>query len=269
VRLRQILINLTTNAIKFTDQGHVTLQVSLEEENEYGGSIRFAVTDTGTGISYDDQNKLFQPFVQVDTSITRRHGGSGLGLVICKRFVEAMGGTIGLESTLGQGSTFWFVLPFTLSTGKLDECTGENQLEPKSPPVSVANSDGVLTKPKLPILLVEDDQVAGMVAQFQLKKLGFSVQLVTNGSEAVDAALNNDYALVFMDCHMPGMDGFQATQAIREGELCLGRHIPIIAVTARAMEGDREMCLDAGMDDYISKPVELQKMKRILDHWIL
>ncbi len=278
VRLRQILINLTTNAIKFTDQGQVSLQVSLEEENQNGGTIRFAITDTGTGISYDDQNKLFQPFVQVDASITRRHGGSGLGLVICKRLAEAMGGAISFESTLGQGSTFNLLLPFTRSTSELDDCVKEN--EPKNvcdnqlrnygeSQTCVSNHEQVLFQTAHPVLLVDDDPVAGKVAQFQLNKLGCSVQLVTNGREAIDSVLNNDYALVFMDCHMPGMDGFQATQVIRESELSMGRHIPIIAVTARAMEGDREMCLKAGMDDYISKPVELLKLKRILDYWIL
>ena len=277
LRLRQILINLTTNAIKFTDQGHVTLQVSLEKENECDASIRFAVSDSGTGISPDNQNKLFQPFVQVDTSITRRHGGSGLGLVISKRLAEAMGGAIGLESTLGQGSTFWFVLPYTLSTKKLNECAGKNGTDtildsipvPKTSPTSGTSSDVVIAKLMHHVLLVDDDPVSGRVAQYQLNKLGCSVQWVTSGTDAVNEVLNNNYTLVFMDCHMPGMDGFQATRAIREAELSMGRRIPIIAVTARAMEGDREICLKAGMDDYISKPVELPKMKIILDHWII
>jgi len=280
LRLRQILINLLTNAIKFTDEGQVTLQVAMMGKNESGTKIRFAVADTGKGISPDDQKKLFQPFVQVDASSTRRHGGSGLGLVISKRLVEAMGGTIGLGSTTGRGSTFWVVLPFTLSSDALKKDSEEN--EPghivnsklkcyKPPPSPPADINRVIsnTNTSHSILLVEDDRVAGMVAQFQLNKLGCSVDLVTNGHDAVNAAAKNDYALIFMDCHMPGMDGFQATRGIREAELTRGQHVPIIAITARAREGDKEMCLQAGMDDYICKPVELQKMKRILDQWIV
>ncbi|MDD3268274.1 MAG: response regulator [Syntrophomonadaceae bacterium] len=278
LRLRQILLNLLTNAIKFTDEGQVSLQVSMMGKNVSGSKIRFAVADTGKGISPDDQKKLFQPFVQVDASITRRHGGSGLGLAISKRLVEAMGGTIGLGSTTGRGSTFWLVLPFTPSSDELNEYSAENELDHivnsklksyKIPPTYLKNPNQIITNTAHSILLVEDDQVAGMVAQFQLNKLGCSVDLVTNGSEAINAAAQNDYALIFMDCHMPGMDGFQATRAIREAELSRGQHVPITAITARALEGDKEMCLQAGMDDYISKPVELQKMKQVLDHWIL
>jgi PAS domain S-box-containing protein len=267
LRLRQILLNLITNAVKYTDHGQVSLHISMEEEKESIALIRFAVTDSGIGISQDNQDKLFQPFFQIDTSITRRHGGSGLGLVICKRLAEAMGGAIKFASTFGQGSTFCLLLPSSRSTSELYDCIKEK--EPGTLSDNQLCCYGTsLTAQAHPVLLVDDDPVAGKVVQFQLNKLGCSVQLVISGEDAIDAALNNDYAVIFMDCHMPGMDGFQATRSIREAELALERHTPIIAVTARAMEGDREICLNSGMDDYISKPVELPKLMRILDHWI-
>ena len=270
-RLRQILLNLLINAVKFTDQGHVTLQVMLESGLK--PSLRFEVIDTGIGIHPEYQKHLFKPFTQVDSSTTRTYGGSGLGLVICKRLVEAMGGSIGVKSSPGEGSTFWFVVPLTTPSAEEDSSSEPeggfihtaSDVESRTESFrehSVAENQGPL------ILLVEDDPVAQKVARFQLHRLGYSVHIAQNGREAVEAAFKNDYVLILMDCHMPVMDGFDATRAIREVETEQERHVPIIAMTTRAMEGDRELCQAAGMDDYLSKPVELVRLKEMLQGWI-
>ncbi|MEO6939303.1 MAG: response regulator [Candidatus Kapaibacterium sp.] len=393
-RLRQVLLNLIGNAIKFTHEGEVTLTVSKMEETGHDVLLRFAVTDTGIGILPAVVTKLFAPFFQADSTTTRTYGGTGLGLAISKHLTEMMGGTIGVESTIDVGSQFWFTarlnkqpgageaLPVRtdlegirvlivddnatnrkllhhqlLSWKMRDESVngGEQALEalreaalaakpfqlavldmqmPEMDGLMLAKAiksdplirnvqlvlmtslsrrgddasyyrlgiEAYLTKPvkqsqlfdalatvmskrdhDMPethqpstapvkyqdqiILIAEDNTVNGMVAQRQLAKLGFTTDIVTNGLEVLDAIAKKSYALILMDWHMPVMDGFEATAAIRRRE-SPGKRIPIVAMTANAMSGDRDRCLAAGMDDYISKPVRPQELSEILNRWI-
>lgn len=401
-RLRQVLINLLSNAIKFTEQGEVKLTCTIDETFNQGLVIRFAVTDTGIGLPASSYNKLFQPFSQVDGSITRKFGGTGLGLSICKQLVDLMDGLIGVESKEGEGSTFWFTVPLKTSdntddpkptqqqlrdtklllvAGQLSTTeiissyaeawgigldtvtTGEDALvklqgqatlgnpyhvvivELSSACVDafgiaeeirrrlkqtnvrlilIATSDegrqkeralrsgysAYLTKPfkqsrllgcinnllnkapdnglkaapptshishKAPllpahksklVLVAEDNSVNRLVAVRQLERLGFIAHVVTTGQEAVEASKRLPYALILMDCQMPEMDGFEATRLIRQAEALCEQHVPIIAITAHALEGDREKCIAAGMDDYISKPVDPQKLQAVLMRWV-
>lgn len=403
-RLRQILLNLLSNAIKFTENGEVLVQVTLDAKDEKICRVRFSVTDTGIGMPQETVYRLFQPFTQADGSITRRYGGTGLGLSIAKLLVELLGGRVGVRSTEGKGSTFWFSVPLERSeikTGtdsgerghdlhrtrilvvdplegtakiiqeyilswnmackivhsgqealeamrladqsgkpfqivmvelqmpdmngfefskavaadedlretKLILCTAEDKerlgegalqagfsaflvkplqqsrlydclvtlLDPDSsarpgaapyvPPrlnttgeITVFQNTGV-------ILIAEDNPVNQKVALLLLKELGFAAHVVGSGREAVEAVSRAPYALILMDCQMPDMDGFDATGAIRRSEALTGRHIPIIAMTAHAMQGDREKCIAAGMDDYVSKPVTGAKLKEVLVRW--
>lgn len=413
VRLRQILLNLTSNAIKFTEIGEVVLR-AVRVGNEANSQIvlRIEVSDTGIGVSEEARRLLFQPFVQADGSTTRRYGGTGLGLSICKNLVELMGGEIGVKSSEGEGSTFWFTVPFlheqeaTGETGDLsnakilvvDEAPAtrvilENYFSAAQVKATFANSkastidhlnqafkdtepyniiivnlgnesiDGFelashvletpsmssakiifltsfderdkvnkalsmgvsacLTKPirqaqlletiralcrreitttfdpaaksnqkanevkvpdfatvspaalagptynsDRPILLAEDNPVMQELGVRQLKKMGISAHPVSSGLEVVKAIKSGDYALILMDCQMPEMDGFEATRAIREIEKTSGKHIPIIAMTASAMRGDRENCIASGMDDYMSKPVGKQQLIAVLERWL-
>lgn len=401
-RIRQILLNLTGNAIKFTSEGEIIIKALLAENDGRTVTVRFEVIDTGIGISRYSLGKLFQPFVQVDSSTTRKFGGSGLGLSICKRLVELMGGHIGVDSTVGSGSVFWFTARFEASkrTGTLsmpseglsnfkvliindsvnskdiicsyieswgmrsktvpdtDEALktlldAANDGDPydimimdvlnqvKSDPLllSRAVKDNSLTVNTKMIyitfldnneqrkeilrsgfsaymlkpvkqsqlfdcivnvmdkqitagpgqssdqkeiasqaqavsmhdrlaLLAEDNPVNRELAVMQLEKLGIRVDTAENGAEAVEALSKKEYSLVLMDCQMPVMDGFEATKAIRKAEATLGRRTPIIAMTANAMQGDREKCLAAGMDDYLSKPVRMKSLKEVIERWI-
>lgn len=397
-RIRQVLINLASNAIKFSEHGEVVVRATLESSSEGIAHVRFAITDQGIGITEEQQAKLFKPFVQADGSISRRFGGTGLGLSICKRLVQLMNGTIGVDSTLGVGSTFWFVVPLetrgesagvnlreelrevrvlivddesqssqilhnyvlswgmkadtvssakealsSLRRGYLDEdrfrlaiidyvLPDQNALELASEILTdpaIANTKLVLltafdapglgtqaiasgfkaylTKPvrrshlldsivsvcgggetimsstaadiRLKkanqvvardelILIAEDYPINQQVAQLYLDEMGFASHVAGNGTEALEALSKTDYDLILMDCQMPELDGFSTTQAIRKAELLTGRHIPIIAMTAHAMGGDRERCLSAGMDDYITKPVDPDQLRRTLDAWL-
>jgi two-component system, sensor histidine kinase and response regulator len=396
-RLRQILVNLIGNAIKFTAQGCVSVRATLQSVVDNNAVVRFAVTDTGIGLSAEERNRLFQPFVQVDGSTTRKFGGTGLGLSICKRLCELMGGEIGVESNKGHGATFWFTLPLAISqdttasklgdwfTGKrilvVDDdsfareilgayfdswgisafltSSGEEALEvlrvrategkpfdlvfldlmlpgmngtevaqaihneplSQHPPclvmITAFNRQGqakemldrgfaaYLRKPIrqsqlydclinmfLPdqasqtlqneireqsdialsrgglVLLTEDHPANQMVAQLLLHELGLSTHVAGTGREALDAVSRHNYDVILMDCQMPEMDGFEATREIRKMETRSGRHVPIIAMTANAMQGDRDACLAAGMDDYLSKPVELHTLRQVLLRWL-
>ncbi len=396
-RLRQVLINLTGNAVKFTEQGEVAIEAALERESNTHVTIRFSVTDTGIGISEQQRALLFQPFSQVDGTMTRRYGGTGLGLTISKQLVEMMGGEIGLDSELTKGSTFWFTVSFEKQPASKErfelipedirgrrflivddnetnrhvlraqlkswqcrsaEASGGEEALMKlraalqeGDPFTVAIVDmmmpemdgetlgkkikedpglkgtvlvmlssmgqrgdaarsceigfaAYLTKPvkqsqlydclvsvaggtpedkedqarplitkhylaeskkrKVRILLAEDNVVNQKVALAVLQKLGYTADAVANGREALEALEDIPYALILMDVQMPEMDGFQATAAIRERERETGAHLPIVAMTAHAMKGDRERCLEAGMDDYVSKPVNPKELAKTL-----
>ena len=247
-RLRQILLNLLSNAVKFTARGSITVAVSAEPASG-AARVRFAVTDTGHGIPADRQHLLFQNFSQVDRSITRRFGGTGLGLAISKRLAEAMGGTIGVESEPGRGSTFWFTIALS---------------ETKAP-VIVEN-----TAPAAPasarILVADDNAINRLVVEGFLKAAGHQVTLVSDGAAALEAVQARDYDLVLMDMEMPVMDGLSATKAIRRlGERV--RDIPIIAVTANAMPEEVARCRAAGMNDHVAKPIDRKFLLAIVTKW--
>ncbi|MBY0357839.1 MAG: response regulator [Candidatus Obscuribacterales bacterium] len=389
--IRQVLLNFTSNAIKFTDKGEVLVEVTATDVDDKHALLRIAVSDTGIGISKNALKKLFTPFTQADGSVTRKYGGTGLGLSICKGLADLMGGQIGAESAPNEGSTFWFTVPVERSAISSEGVQPDTDLQGKqllivSPSsavqriigsyagvqglvcssaantadaiekladkyaaviidsditneeisvlqkhlskISVANRpktillsptsnqaatntatkkqfSAFLNKPlkylqlndclasvvgksngkrleltvtqQFPhqqknevglILIAEDNPVNQKVALLQLRNLGFAGHAVGNGQEAIDAVSESHYSLVLMDCQMPDMDGFQATVAIRKAETITGQRIPIIAMTANAMEGDRERCIEAGMDDYISKPVDSKKLQDVLAKWL-
>jgi CheY-like chemotaxis protein len=257
-RLRQVLLNLLGNAIKFTQQGSVSLLVQSEhaERTTAASLVSFHVKDTGIGISADARNRLFQPFSQADGTTTRRYGGTGLGLSISRRLVELMGGRIDFESEVGQGSHFWFTLPF-------EQAEFEPVVAPEVKPAAAAPVQGI-AQPR--ILVAEDSAVLQRIVVHQLKKLNYDVVLVSNGLEAVEAIKNGRFDLVLMDWQMPQLDGIQATKQIRE--LPEAGSVPIIAMTANAMEGDRLSCLNAGMNDYISKPFTLEQLQKAIETWL-
>ncbi len=407
-RLRQVLVNLCGNAVKFTEGGEVTVRAMLDSADDTEATVRFSVSDTGIGMSADVKDRLFQAFTQADATTTRRYGGTGLGLAIARQLVELMGGTIDVESEVGKGSTFWFTVPFDVSTsevpkplrivdrdltdirvlvadsnttsreivhryilswgmrnGSVPDASGalaalrravadddpydvvildmgasgvsnselakRIQADPAiagTPLILLAAFDqpggcdraldegfsAYLTRPvrnsqlfdaivnamarpegehldddtgrskQAPgasavdrhapdtaavVLIAEDNPVNQKVARMQVERLGYRVEVVENGRQAVEAMASSDrYALVFMDVQMPELDGFGATRAIRRAEMASGRRTPIIAMTANALEGDREECLAAGMDDYLSKPVSRNKLREVLERWL-
>ena len=265
-RLRQILLNLLSNAIKFTAKGRVSLEIKQIGATEKEVHLCFSVHDTGIGLSEASQKKLFQSFAQADTSTTRRFGGSGLGLAICRKLVELMSGSIGLTSAPGKGSTFWFILPFGTQKNPSGDRIGANG----TPAIKFTNGPYATSFSPPPnnihILLAEDNKVNQLVGIKQLKKLGYgNVDIVNNGLEAVETWKRLKPEVILMDCQMPELDGYEATRKIREleTELSLPR-TRIIAMTASVMAGDRELCLSAGMDDYISKPINGDDLNRRL-----
>jgi len=272
VRIRQVLLNFLSNAIKFSRNGEIRVRAesapfAASAEPRIG--VRLSVRDTGIGISEEAQSRLFQSFSQADSSTTRRFGGTGLGLAICRRLVEAMGGEIGVQSAPGKGSTFWICIP--LRPGKAP-IAAELTLAPVPGLLSVGSKAPAGTQLPAastlkPLLLAEDNAINQRVATLVLNKLGYQVDVVENGAEAVRAAASGRYAVVLMDCQMPEMDGFEATAAIRSAERGSGRHLPIVAMTANAIEGDRERCIAAGMDDYIPKPINADRLRDVLAIW--
>lgn len=399
-KLRQILLNLTGNAIKFSTTGEIVVKALVESIKGDTANVRFSVMDMGIGLSTEEQEKLFQPFVQADGSISRRFGGTGLGLSISKKLVELMGGSIGVESNKGRGSTFWFMVPLelrsdtpimstkdevkgtrvlivddelharqilhsyvtswgmpnviassakeglqmlrqayiegdpfklaiidllmpeqngidmakdifkdpTLSSTKLVLLTafdtpglGTQAIEigfkafvtkpirqsqmldclievvcGNRPIVTKADAEAKQTGRSLPknqsraelILVAEDHAINQKVAQLYLDELGFACKIVKSGKEAVEAVAENHYALVLMDCQMPEMDGLEATEHIRLAEARTGTHLPIIALTAHAMDEDRTRCIAAGMDDYIAKPIDPDQLRNVIEKWL-
>ena len=252
MRLRQVLVNLIGNALKFTEEGEVRLNVRSGTEEDGGDELVLQVTDSGIGIPPDRLERLFQPFSQVDASTTRRFGGTGLGLAICRLVVDALGGSIAVESVPGVGSTFTVRLPMERAEIK------------EAPKVPAGEVDSPQSWSHLRVLLAEDDRVNQMVAVHMLHRLGVEPVVVSDGQAAVDAVLRDTFDVVLMDVHMPLMDGVEAAAAIRAG-VAPDAQPRIVAITANAMEGDRERLLGAGMDAYLSKPVQLADLAAALD----
>lgn len=255
IRLRQVILNYTNNAIKFTKKGSVTVRIKKLQQSGNKVCLKFEVIDTGMGIPKIKQDKLFVSFSQVDTSTTRKFGGTGLGLTIAKKLTELMKGEVGVESEEGVGSNFWFTAWFEIL---------ESEAAVKPPEFS-EQSDEEISDNALRILLAEDNRINQKVAVHTLKKLGYSTDIAENGRIAVEMLKKNTYGLVLMDIQMPEMDGFEATAAIRSsGSGVLDPNIAIIAMTANAMVGDREKCIDAGMNDYITKPFKRTELQEKL-----
>jgi signal transduction histidine kinase/ActR/RegA family two-component response regulator len=254
-RLRQVIINLVSNAAKFTDRGKITVAVT-GTPIATSTRVRVTVTDSGIGIDKQTLARLFQPFTQADNSTARKYGGTGLGLTISARLIEAMGGTIGATSQAGVGSTFWFELSLAAADGS-NQHGAPPDLELHAAAVALSDSAAL-------ILVAEDNPVNQLLAARMLESLGYEVELVSDGREALDAIEQTSYAAVLMDCQMPGMDGYAATREIRRREHD-GDRLPIIAMTAHSMPGDREKCLAAGMDDYLSKPIRVHQLHEMLE----
>ena len=246
-RLRQILFNLISNAAKFTDIGGVTVSIALQPEVDDCIGLHLAVIDTGIGIEPDALSEIFSEFTQADSSVTRKYGGTGLGLSICQQLAHMMGGEIGVDSTPGEGSTFWFTV--RCEPGDPENAVSISSVVPVSP-----DEDTNASKP-LKILVAEDNKVNQLVIRTILDQTEHEVEIVENGAEAVAAVSDGAYDLVLMDVQMPEMDGVTATRTIRElpGDVA---NIPIIALTANAMIGDRDSYMEAGMSDYVSKPID-------------
>jgi len=262
-RLRQVLTNLIGNAIKFTPEGEVVLRVSQREDMDDVISLRFEISDTGIGIDAVAQARIFERFSQANSATTRVYGGTGLGLSICRQLVQAMDGEIGLVSEPGRGSRFWFTIQLARVA---------------LPPLSSAN---MAAGPRR-VLVADDSAVDQTVVCGLLRTLGLEIDVVVNGKQALEALSRQDYGLVLMDCRMPLMDGYETTRRIRQDEAARRRitnnesrtdataacRLPVIAMTANAMRGDRERCLLAGMDDYIVKPINPRVLQTVISHWL-
>ena len=264
-RIRQIINNLIGNALKFTHQGEVSVHYTLQPgSTEARTQVRFEITDAGIGLSLEQQTTLFDRFSQADGSTTRQYGGTGLGLSICKQLVTLMDGEIGVESEEGKGSTFWFTLDLANAIN--------------APVASKTIINGTEIKNSLSkeeygfngrVLIVEDNLINQLVAQTILEELGIQSDIADNGVDALQALESLPYDLVLMDCLMPVMDGLEASRRIRDADSkVLNRSIPIIAVTASTMAQDREKCLAAGMNDFLSKPIEVDKLQQTLLSWL-
>jgi PAS domain S-box-containing protein len=258
LRLGQVLLNLIGNAIKFTSQGSVTLRVLIDEEHPDSLALRFEVTDTGIGIAAEDKQRIFNAFEQADGSTTRKFGGSGLGLTICKRLVQLMGGEIHLDSQVGVGSSFWFVLRF-------------DKVAVLQPPVSLLEALALCRQLKerhagATVLVAEDDPVNQVLVQELLVEAGLNVHLAENGAVAVELARRTSYDLILMDVQMPIMDGLEATRQIRK--LSHNPAAPIIALTANVFPEDENQCRAAGMNDFIGRPVESEVLYKTLLKWL-
>jgi signal transduction histidine kinase/ActR/RegA family two-component response regulator len=262
VRLGQILTNLTGNAIKFTSSGRVLVRVSEESRSHKSIRLHFAVEDTGIGISKEQQDRIFQAFLQADDSTTRRFGGTGLGLSISQHLVRLMGDRLQVESEVGRGSRFHFSIEMAIesqSTTRPRSSTAEGK-----GPISLAANPHV-TRPGSRLLLVEDNAINQKLALTVLRRSGYVVDLAENGRQALDCLETETYDLVLMDVQMPEMGGYEATRIIREREKSSGHHLPIIAMTAHARPEDRIEAQEAGMDDYLSKPIDIHKLSALID----
>jgi signal transduction histidine kinase len=261
-RLRQVLTNLIGNAIKFTPRGNIQVHVRNDGEDQGNVTLRILVRDSGIGIAPEKSNLIFEPFMQADGSTTRKYGGSGLGLTICRQLVDLMGGEMGMESFEGKGSLFWFTVTLkkqAVVTGILTPFSDLADYFGKSGPAGIG----------LPVLLAEDDPTNQIVTRAFLTKIGCTVDIAENGKEVLKALREKEYALILMDCMMPGMNGYDTAAVIRDPASSVRNHdILIIALTANAMRADREKCLAAGMDDYLAKPLELTVLVDMLEKWL-
>jgi CheY-like chemotaxis protein/HPt (histidine-containing phosphotransfer) domain-containing protein len=252
-RLRQILINLVGNAIKFTHKGGVTIEVNVESETADLIMLHFKINDTGIGIAGNMHESIFEAFTQAEASTTRRYGGTGLGLAICRDLVDLMHGRIWVESQPDVGSTFHFTAAFGRTSG-----ISIKPMSPRPEPTVTAQAS-------MKVLVVEDGHVNQLVSSRMLQKRGHLVTLASSGQEALDFFKSEPFDIILMDVQMPGMNGLEATAAIRVIEQDTGGHVPIVAMTANAMKGDRELCLAAGMDDYLAKPLRSAEVFQTLE----
>jgi signal transduction histidine kinase/CheY-like chemotaxis protein len=258
VRVRQILLNLVGNAIKFTTSGSVSIEVSSVDADQ----VRVSVIDTGIGIAAGQLDKLFERFTQGDASITRRYGGTGLGLAISKKLITLMGGEISASSEPGKGSVFWFRLPVRAPLNSSTRIASPLPPPPAPQPLPAQRSSGGR------LLVVEDNVVNQKVAMRMLLKMGYEVDLAEDGRQALERLSATRYDAVLMDCQMPEMDGYQATRHIRDpASAVLDHEVPVIAMTANAFAEDRERCLEAGMNDFLSKPVDRSTLEQMLQKW--
>jgi signal transduction histidine kinase len=253
-RIRQVLINLVGNAIKFTHDGHVALRVKAMPPDGERVTVDFAVEDTGIGIAPDQQRKVFEAFTQADSSTTRRYGGTGLGLAICTRLTRLMGGEITLQSELGRGSTFRVRIPMRVHEAQ------SARPPSKRPSLAPAAFDGR-------VLLVEDNPENRILAVQLLQHFGCRVEFAADGAEALAKLQEQKFDLVFMDCHMPNLNGYDATREIRKREPN-GQHLTIIALSASVLPEERQKCIDVGMDDYVAKPFSRRDLQQVLERWL-
>jgi len=255
-RIKQVLINLVGNAIKFTETGNIRLEVSANMIDESLQELHFAVSDTGIGISEENIQSLFIPFTQIDSTATRKHSGTGLGLSICRKIIEEMGGRIWVESELGKGSTFKFIIPVQINLVRKSQ-----QPQQRNAAGAISGSE---IKP-LKMLVAEDNNMNQLLATKMFKKIGYIIEIANNGKEAVEMTAKYDYDLVFMDIHMPEMDGIEATQRI----LNSGRaKVPIIiAMTANAVKEAEAEYLQLGMKDIVTKPFTIDQLRKVLEKW--
>jgi PAS domain S-box-containing protein len=262
VRFGQIVTNLVSNAVKFTRDGQVTVQIGTEPSGTDATLLRVEVVDTGIGIPFEVQPQLFESFTQADASTTREYGGTGLGLAICRRLVEALGGEIGFTSEVGEGSTFWFTAAFEEAQSGHDKRRSAARANGRAAEPSRSDSLGT-------VLVAEDNAVNQLVARGMLEGLGYCVEFAHDGEQAVSAVASSPgrFVAVLMDCQMPRLDGYAATRAIREQEEP-GTRLPIIAMTASVVVGEEDRCLAAGMDDFLIKPVDFETLESTLSAWI-
>jgi len=274
-RLRQIVVNLVGNAVKFTDAGEIVVTCRQQESPDGKTGLRFEIRDTGCGIDLEKQNVIFNAFSQADTSMARKYGGTGLGLAICRQLCELMGGSVGVESAPGQGSLFWFSACFKTAPATAVQAhsapSAAAAANGSANPLKKSNLfPGAKTEPFVgTVLLAEDNEINREVAAQMLLELGCGCRWARNGREALETWRQGGVDLILMDCQMPEMDGYETARAVRNEETRLGRsHVAIVALTAHATKGDRDRCLAVGMDDYLSKPLSFQALANALANWL-